>query len=642
MEREVICELEAIRRCRLCRPPAGGAAARTYDLLPFYGDVLPGRHSVPGRPAERICNDVVHVALNQLRRVCNALIRRFGKPERICIETMENPAPSGEAGQAWREGRIARSRQNAMRARQFDRLRQRYPNIADSRHNRLKFMLWHELDPRNPARRRCIYTGQVISAAKLFSPAVEIDHIRPRSLCHESGRKNLTVCFARANRLKGARAPRAFAEWADRLETIRERASVLPEAKASWFDAAGPWPDAAGEEFPARQLADARRLAKCARAYLACLYRGCGTAMQRGPAGRIAGVPGRATARTRREWGLDDILADGAKRARAEDKNRADHRQHAIDAIIIGVISGPLAGKWPLPGQFAASRLAGLTLPVPWPDFVDETKKAAFRIVVSHKPDHGKGHGANEPGKCTSFGRLHNDSAYGLTGEVGSNGKPVIVRRKALTDLRASDLKKIRDGFLRDRLGAYMKDNAVRSFPAGLTAFSREDALFRGIRRVRLVEAAEVIVIGDRRNRPFKAYKANSNFSYDVWQLSCGKWVSEVVTTYDAHRPGWVSAVRSVHHNPKKVMSLKQQDMIAVDAADETRRILRVVKFSRDGRICLVPHFAAGDLKSPDADASDPFRYIVKAASSLKAAGARQIRIDEIGIVSDPGPLCPR
>ena len=67
---------------------------------------------------------------------------------------------------------------------------------------------------------------------------------------------------------------------------------------------------------------------------------------------------------------------------------------------------------------------------------------------------------------------------------------------------------------------------------------------------------------------------------------------------------------------------------------------MRVVKFSTNGSIIFAPPNEAGPLKARNeaSDDQDPFRYYQAAASSLKKAKARQVRIDALGRVFDPGP----
>ena len=65
---------------------------------------------------------------------------------------------------------------------------------------------------------------------------------------------------------------------------------------------------------------------------------------------------------------------------------------------------------------------------------------------------------------------------------------------------------------------------------------------------------------------------------------------------------------------------------------------MRVVKFSAAGAMQIAQHNEAGALKARDADGNDPFKYINTSASGLKRDKARQIRINPLGHILDPGP----
>src|SRR5690606_27315382 len=110
---------------------------------------------------------------------------------------------------------------------------------------------------------------------------------------------------------------------------------------------------------------------------------------------------------------------------------------------------------------------------------------------------------------------------------------------------------------------------------------------------------------------PYKGYKGDSNYRYDVWQLKDGKWVAEVVSMFDAHQPGWTSAVRKENPTAKKVLSLHQHDMIAAEVDSEGQKLFLVVKFRQSGQIILAEHHEAGNLKQRDGlpREIDPFKY---------------------------------
>jgi CRISPR-associated endonuclease Csn1 len=80
--------------------------------------------------------------------------------------------------------------------------------------------------------------------------------------------------------------------------------------------------------------------------------------------------------------------------------------------------------------------------------------------------------------------------------------------------------------------------------------------------------------------------------------------------------------------------------MIAIEREGEARIIVRVVKFSGNGQIALAQDNEAGALKARDATPNDldPFKYVLSSASGLKKLKARQIRIDPLGRIFDPGP----
>lgn len=162
---------------------------------------------------------------------------------------------------------------------------------------------------------------------------------------------------------------------------------------------------------------------------------------------------------------------------------------------------------------------------------------------------------------------------------------------------------------------------------------------FKGIRRVRVQEPLRVIAIRDREGTAYKGYKGDANYRYDVWELADGRWVAEVVTMFDAHRPEWTSSILREHHNPRKVLSLHQNDMVAYEHPVLGPTVGIVVKFGVNGQLTLVAHNEAGELKRRDAMSNeiDPFKYYAPTAGGLKKIGLRQVRVDEIGRVFDPG-----
>jgi CRISPR-associated endonuclease Csn1 len=261
-------------------------------------------------------------------------------------------------------------------------------------------------------------------------------------------------------------------------------------------------------------------------------------------------------------------------------------------------------------------------------------------ITVSHRPDHGTASKAGRAkDKDATAGRLHNETAYGLTGEKDARGLDIVVTRKPLSAFKKSaDLDAIRDDDLKQKLKAWTAGKEGGAFEQAMRSFGdpeRGPRSHPGLRRIRVTEPLSVIPIRDRDGRPYKAYKGDSNYRFDIWELKTGKWKDEVVSMFEAHRPNWTSPIRAGNPTARKVLSVRQNDVIAIER-ENGPELMRVVKFSA-GSLALAPPQEAGSLKARDADKNDPFKYVYGSPSSLQRWKARQVRIDELGRVFDPG-----
>jgi len=615
-----------------------------FTELPYYGSVLE-RHIMPGTadPTDseelrvgRLTNPTVHIGLNQLRRVVNRLIKQYGPPEQVAIELARELKLDDE-----RKREIdRRNRENREAAvKRSEKLTG--IGIADKGGNRALLKLWEELNLDNALDRRCVYTGQQISIEMLFSGAVEVDHILPFSATLDDSNDNRLLCLREANREKRKRSPfEAFggrSDWPD----IAARAARLPRGKRWRFE-----PDALSRfdsqgGFIARQLVDTQYLSRLAREYLGALFPGEGEG-----SGRVWVSPGRLTEMLRRSWGLNSLLPDHNFGGGDQPKNRRDHRHHAVDALVVAVTDRALlqriareAGER---GHEAASRMTADLL-MPWENFRAEAGEALAGIIVSHRADHGTvAKDRLARGRDQTAGRLHNDTAYGLTGEKDEKGNELVVHRVPLEALKkAAAIENVRDANLRAALVAWTRGHDGKAFEARLLAFPRLGPLpFRGIRRLRVVEPLSVIAIRDRDGRAYKGYKGDSNYRYDVWELKDGKWAAEVVSMFYAHQESWSSTIKRDNPTARKVLSLHQGDMLAIEPDGGGRKLMLVVKFGQNGQITLAEPHEAGDLKRRDATSNDidPFKYFSPTPGGLKRVKARQVRVDELGRVLDPGP----
>ncbi|MFA7586854.1 MAG: type II CRISPR RNA-guided endonuclease Cas9 [Novosphingobium sp.] len=613
--------------------------AQGRPQLPYYGVALE-RHIMPGTgdPTHsdemrigRLTNPTVHIGLNQLRRIVNRLIRAYGPPAEIAIELARELKLTDED-----KKRI--NKENNDNRLNAERRSEKLLAIGkpDTGANRALLKLWEELNPANVLDRRCIYTGIQISIDMLFSAAVEVDHILPFTATLDDSNGNKIVCMREANREKRKRSPYEAWGHTTRWEEIAARAAQLPRNKRWRFepDAMDKFKDESG--FQARHLVDTQYLARLSREYLAVLYPDKGEG-----SGHIWVSPGRLTEMVRRKLGLNDLLPDhnfggGADQA----KNRLDHRHHAIDAVVVAIVDRSMLNAIAkASGQEGGEGRERIIIPEPWDGFRNDLRAAVNAITVSHRPDHGTASKAGLPkGKDATAGRLHNDTAYGLTGKTDAKGNSIVVRRVPLSSFKKiSDLDRIRDADLKAALYRHLDGLEGKAFEKAVADFPNLDwHPFGGIRRVRVTEALSVIPIRDRNGRIYKGYKGDSNYRYDVWELPNGKWVSEVISMFDAHQPGWQSAIRIANPTARKILSLHRDDMLAIERDEGERELVRVVKFS-EKQFAVAPPNEGGALKARDADKGDPFKYSYPSPNTLKAWRARQVRVDEIGRVLDPG-----
>jgi len=639
LKKDVITYDKAVERA-IDRSHSDFRTGEILDRLPYYGEIL-SREIPPGsldpdddeeRRWGKITNPTVHIGLNQLRKLLNAIIEVHGRPDEMVVE-LARDLKLNEKEKAKRNREIG---ENTRAAQARSRLLAGHGQ-PDTGANRMMVRLWEEANPGNPLDRRCPYCGRMIGPTMLFNGDCDVDHIIPYSVSFDDGAGNKVIACRACNREKGNKTP--WERWGQtpKWPLIADQASRLHKSK-QWRFA----PDALerferDDGFIARQLTDTQYLSRMARTYLSSLYpEGAGVYV----------IPGRMTAMLRRLWGLDELLPDhnyvDNPHSNAP-KNRLDHRHHTIDAAVVGVTGRRLLQQISRAAARAEDQNLDklfVDLPTPWGGFRDELRASLDRVVVSHKADHGR-KGVPAKGRDVTAARLHNDTAYGFTGEKSDSGLPIVVHRVPLLSLKPADIAdpmRLPDAALREALRRATEGLSGKDFERALLTLSKMDEVFRGIRRVRVREGLNVIPVRDAEGRPYKGYKGDANARFDVWRMPDGKWVSGVVSMFDAHRRDY--RPERPHPAAKKILSLRQNDLIAIEREGGEREIMRIVKFGVHGQITIAAHQEAGPLKDRDAKPNDldPFKYSSPTAGGLKKLKARQIRIDELGRIFDPGP----
>lgn len=592
--------------------------------LPYYGELLQ-RHVVPARlekgvspeqekPEKRygkVANPTVHVALNQIRRVANDLVDRFGPPDEIVVELARDLPLSAKGKSELKSLQNKNEKANDERRKLLSELGQ-----ADTYSNRLRVRLWEELHE-DVLERRCPFTGEQISAERLFSDAFEIEHILPKSRTLDDSPANKTLSARSANRYKRERSPfEAFGQSLDGYdwEHISMRASFLPGNKAWRFA-----PDAMerfeseDRDFADRQLNSTQYIARLAANYLVWLV---------GDPSKVWVVPGRMTSDLRHHWGLNTILALPGEAA----KNRNDHRHHAIDAIVVGLTDRPLLQRLARDAKMERgdgdARLIN-DLQDPWPNFRHDVEASIRAIIVSHKPDHG------------IQGGLHNDTAYGLKQADGSlseadkSGKRSVVHRVPLDSLETpAKLESIRDDWLRHHFLEETQGLSGEAFKTSLRQAA--ERLHPPVKKVRIEESMKVVTISDRDGKPYKAYKGDSNYCYDIWADEKGNWTGEVVSRFHAHSPGFDPKRPTGRDGQPLIMRLRKDDMISI--TENGKRRIMVVAVITPGKVSLFEQHEA-NVDSRNRDKIDPFSYLTCAPSRLQKLQAVPLRVSPSGQV---------
>lgn len=391
-------------------------------------DVLPDPARTPNCPIGDIPNPVVKRTLTEIRKVVNAIVREYGKPEAIHLELARSVQMGKEKRSEY--SKMIRDRESE-RDSVAEKLREN--GIRITRDNILKYQLWEQQN------QECIYTGKPISFDKLFGEGggVEVDHILPYKRTLDDSQMNKIVCLRSANAGKGDKSPY---EWlADahptQYEQVCQRAGMLmrsgrmPYSKYRRFIQR----ELELDKFIARQLSDTGYITRATIEYLRYLFE---------KDHDVLGLKGQLTAELRYHWGLDTILqelpdspawheADSGK-LRPGEKNRADHRHHAIDAVVLALTNRSRLHQLSDIVKRGGARAHGEILKDPWPNFREDVVQAIKKTNVSHRVER------------KVAGKLHDETLYGPTSAPGE-----WVLRKPVIALSANEIERIRDATIR-------------------------------------------------------------------------------------------------------------------------------------------------------------------------------------------------
>lgn len=618
LEREVVTYDEAVRRSGYF----SHSEFHTGEIcmrLPYYGEVLRGYTSpMPSARNEderrygRIANPTVHIGLNQLRLLVNALVKRYGLPQQVVIELTREFGASGEKRREITKKQAESQERNAQYDAELARL-----GVRGNRENRQKLQLWEELGKEDAMDRYCVYSGKRLSKAMLFSDEVEIDHILPFSQSLHDGIGNKLLCTRQSNRDKGNRAP--FEAWGhtEHWGGIAERAEHLPEHKRKLFRENALETFLDGKDFLARHLTDTAYLGRAAKQYLTYVC----------PQNEVWVSSGKLTGMIRGKYGLSRLLSEDGS------KNRNDHRHHALDAAVIGLCSRSLiqrmANAASVAEEHGENRLLE-RLELPWPSYRDELAAALAAVVVSHKPDHGVESAMHKAGNYGLKPGVPNDDEqfYCAHVQVESIGYGNVAPDEGK---RGRPSPKVRDPILRQKLAMLLEGKSARESQQVLADFSRQT----GIRRVQLQQRFGTAISIKRSNGgPYRYVLPDENYCRDIVREKNGRWGSRIVNSFEANQPGFDPRCLIFADGARALMRIRKGDMLVIE--DEgVMCVMRAASFTNDG-VALAGH-QEGNTAERDAKRLDGFSYRRVSPEPLRKLKARIVGVDILGYVNDPG-----
>ncbi len=574
-------------------------------------------------------NPAVTRTLTEMRKVINAVIDKHGKPTYTRIELARELKKNAKArNEIFKNNRKRRMARETIR----ESIQKHNGDANPSRRDIERVLLWQECNE------CCPYTGKKISFASLLSPesSWDIEHIIPFSRCLDDSFFNKTLCYHEENQhVKKNQTPyeayEATAQWEDILSRVKQFKGDAAKEKLKRFQQTN-LDDF--EDFSARKLNDTRYASKLAAQYVSWLY---GEEARK----RVQVSTGQITAYLRGAWKLNQILNDGDN-----SKTRADHRHHAVDALVVALIDHSTVKRLADAAkkqQFKNGRYNGFTKRFgrdePWEGFLDDVYHAVDNITVSHRVSR------------KISGCLHDDTIYSPPQEDEKGKEYVKVRKYLGEKFGPKEIQKVVDPEIQRILQSWLDDHHGDSKAAFADPdnhpylYVHNEDSSRGkipIHKVRMKEYREVQQIGkDHRSRHVWP-RANNHIEIFALHDKDGnvkKWEGRVVSKLDVHQRKKQGLPIIDRHWDKQhtfLFSLTQGDTIEVDVEisnDETIRELYYVRGISNQLTCshISDARKKGDIPGKQTE-NEKTRFLLRPyVTSLQKLNCKKTSISPLG-----------
>jgi CRISPR-associated endonuclease Csn1 len=469
-----------------------GAGEHRY-LPPFYSGRDKDGRMVFDADMDIPRNPVVLRALNQARKVVNALIRKYGSPHAVHIEMARDLSrPFDERNKvkkAQDEFRERNDKDKALFAQEFSIVGA--PKGRDFE----KWQLYRE------QQGKCAYSIEPLDLHRLFEAGyAEIDHALPYSRSFDDSRNNRVLVLARENRNKGNQTPYEYLGGAENSPRWRQFVGFVESTKAYRLAKRNrllrkDFGNDEAKSFRERNLNDTRFICRFFKNYVEQYLK----LHEDSDAKRCVVLSGQMTSFLRARWGLTKTRGDS-------------DRHHALDAAVVAACSHGMVkrlsdysrrkeldqvregfvdvttGEISNPTMF--DRLEQ-HFPSPWPNFRNELEarlkiddpallreemerlgnypqealEALRPLFVSRAPQR------------RNSGAVHKETIYAQPEKLKTQGG--VTQKVALSSLKLGDLDKLIDPHRNEKLYAAIRTRLEQHGGKGDKAFTPDNPLHK-------------------------------------------------------------------------------------------------------------------------------------------------------------------
>ncbi len=451
-------------------------------------------------------NPVVLRALNQARKVVNALIKVYGSPYQVHIEMAR------DLSKPFDERRDVKKAQEEFRDRnEKDRAAFNAEYNASGELKGRDFEKWQLYREQHG---KCAYSLEPLDINRLFEPGyTEIDHALPYSRSFDDSKNNRVLVLTRENRDKGNMTPFEYLEGKENSERW-QRFVAFVNSNKTYRQAKRnrllkkDFGEKEAQDFRDRNLNDTRYVCRFFKNYVERYLK----LHEDSEAKRCVVLSGQMTAFLRTRWGLVKVRSDS-------------DRHHALDAAVVAACSHGMVKR--LSDYSRRKELEkvreGLIdmetgeivnpamlerleqhFPAPWPHFRDEllarlsiddqqVLRAEMErlgsypaealeklrpLFVSRAPQRRNG------------GAVHKETIYAQPGRLKQTGS--VIQKVSVVDLKPGDVDKLIDPHRNERLYAALREWAGKREEREKRAREIEKAVKEAKRELTAEEKADI------------------------------------------------------------------------------------------------------------------------------------------------------